>query len=134
MRRPTPPPRTAAVKEQNSNATIVTITGSGAQQEEEKKKAVKKVKFNPEVSTNSSTASSCSSVSGDDCTENMEKNAIKLLEESILNFNPMQQKQEELKKRQQDKMKKVMQEEEESASAGKGKRIEDCVSYYEPYI
>ena len=122
MRKPNHiPPLLATVDKsgENNNATIVTI--SGHQPDEEKKKAVKKVKFNPEVSTSGETR----------VDDTMEKKAIKLLEESIHNFNPAQQKQDELRKKQMEKAKKLRQEMEEAAV---GRRIEDCVSYYEPYI
>ncbi len=100
------------------NTTVVTISGASsscvaAVGDEEKKKAVKKVKFSPDVGKAA-------------CEDALEKKAIKLLEESILNFNPAQQK-----KRQLEKMKRIQQEE---AAAEKGRKIEDCVSYYEPYI
>ena len=83
--------------------------------EDEKKKAVvKKVKFNPEVSTSETAVKT-----EDDEEDNMEKNAIKLLEESILNFKG-------------NKARRIREEGDETAS--RGRRIEDCVSYYEPYI
>ena len=83
---------------------------------ESEEKVKKKVKFNPEVST-SETASN----EVDDDEDHMEKNAIKLLEESILNF-----------KGSGNKARRIREESEETA--GRGRRIEDCVSYYEPYI
>ena len=75
-------------------------------------KVKKKVKFNPEVSTSETAVEE---------EDHMEKNAIKLLEESILNF-----------KGSGNKARRIREEGEEAA--GRGRRIEDCVSYYEPYI
>ena len=80
-------------------------------------KVKKKVKFNPEVST-SETA-----VNNEEEEDHMEKNAIKLLEESILNFKGSGGG---------NKARRIREEGEEAA--GRGRRIEDCVSYYEPYI
>ena len=85
-------------------------------EDEKKKSIVKKVKFNPEVST-SETA--LNNNEDDEEEASMEKNAIKLLEESILNFKGS-------------KARRIREEGDEAAS--RGRRIEDCVSYYEPYI
>jgi len=115
MRRPEPPPKLQSSG--NKNATIVTISMDDSinNNEDEKKKAVvKKVKFNPEVSTSETAVKT-----EDDEEDNMEKNAIKLLEESILNFKG-------------NKARRIREEGDETAS--RGRRIEDCVSYYEPYI
>ena len=80
-------------------------------------KVKKKVKFNPEVSTSETAANN------EDEEDHMEKNAIKLLEESILNFKGSGGG---------NKARRIREEGEEAA--GRGRRIEDCVSYYEPYI
>ena len=112
MRRPEPPPKL----QPSRNTTIVTIGMDNDNSEEERKKSVvKKVKFNPEVSTSENVEAV------DDEDSSMEKNAIKLLEESILNF-----------KGSGGKAKRIREEGDEAA--GRGRRIEDCVSYYEPYI
>ena len=88
---------------------------SNNNEDEKKKSIVKKVKFNPEGSTSETAA--VNDVEEEE--DNMEKNAIKLLEESILNFKGS-------------KARRIREEGEEAA--GRGRRIEDCVSYYEPYI
>ena len=88
---------------------------SNNNEDEKKKSVVKKVKFNPEVSTSETAA--VNDVEEEE--DNMEKNAIKLLEESILNFKGS-------------KARRIREEGDQAA--GRGRRIEDCVSYYEPYI
>ena len=89
---------------------------SNNNEDEKKKSIVKKVKFNPEVSTSETAAVNNVEEEEED---NMEKNAIKLLEESILNFKGS-------------KARRIREEGDQAA--GRGRRIEDCVSYYEPYI
>ena len=88
---------------------------SNNNEDEKKKSIVKKVKFNPEVSTSETAAVN----NEEEEEDNMEKNAIKLLEQSILNFKGS-------------KARRIREEGDQAA--GRGRRIEDCVSYYEPYI